>query len=563
MPTGKTDERVVIIAPIGRDAEAMAALLDAEGFQTEVSVSLAEACEKLSHSGALLLTEEALELPQVSDLLEALKAQPPWSELPLIILTTGGESRLVKLLDLSAEAAGTVTLLERPIGAATLLRSVQVAMRSRRRQYQVRDLLAREQALRGEAETANQIKDEFLATVSHELRTPLNAILGWATLMTRAKADDATVARAVEAIERNAKAQAQLIEDLLDVSRMISGKLRLNVKPIELTSVIKAAVDAVHPAAEAKSLQLEMVFDAAANRILGDANRLQQVIWNLLSNAVKFTPGGGRVQIKLKRTDSHVRIIVSDTGAGIPSEFLSHVFEPFRQADGTITRGQAGLGLGLAIARRLVEMHGGEISAASEGEGQGASFTVTIPIVAVQTTLATLIDSRAVAVSDSESIDAELPNLSGLKILAVDDETDTRDMIRGVLEQLGAKVMTAGSAREALETLPGWKPDVLVCDIGMPREDGYALIRKVRELETEQDRNTPAIALTGYVRVEDRMRALAAGYQMFVPKPVEANELATTISNLVARADGKSSIKKDAETFPRRQEHQAEGCENL
>lgn len=546
MLTGKTDERVVIIAPVGQDAEAMAALLDAEGFRTEVSGGLAEACEKLSNGGALLLTEEALELPQVSDLLEALKAQPPWSELPLIILTTGGESRLVKLLDLIAEAAGSVTLLERPIGAATLLRSVQVAMRSRRRQYQVRELLAREQALRAEAERANQIKDEFLATVSHELRTPLNAILGWATLMTRAKADDATVARAVEAIERNAKAQAQLIEDLLDVSRMISGKLRLNVKPIELISVIKAAVDAVHPAAEAKGLQLEMVFDAAADRILGDASRLQQVIWNLLSNAVKFTHRGGRVQIKLERTDSHARIMVSDTGAGIPSEFLSHVFEPFRQADGTITRGQPGLGLGLAIARRLVELHGGKISAASEGEGQGASFTVTIPIMAIQTTLATAIDSTVVAVSDSESIDAELPNLSGLKILAVDDEADTRDMIRGVLEQLGANVMTAGSAREALEALPGWKPDVLVCDIGMPGEDGYALIRKVRELETESERNTPAIALTGYVRVEDRLRALTAGYQMFVPKPVEANELAATISNLVVRVDGNSSIKKDA-----------------
>jgi len=522
----------------------MAALLDTEGFRTEVFGGLAEACQKLSNAGALLLTEEALELPQISDLLAALKTQPPWSGLPLIILTTGGESRLVKLLELIAEAAGSVTLLERPIGAATLLHSVQVAIRSRRRQYQVRDLLAREQALRGEAETANQIKDEFLATVSHELRTPLNAILGWATLMTRAKADDATVTRAIEAIERNAKAQAQLIEDLLDVSRMISGKLRLNVKPIELISVIKAAVDAVHPAAEAKNLQLEMVFDAAADRILGDASRLQQVIWNLLSNAVKFTPSGGRVQIKLKRTDSHARIIVSDTGAGIPSEFLSHVFEPFRQADGTTTRGNAGLGLGLAIAHRLVEMHGGEISAASAGEGQGASFTVTIPIATAQSAPAR--DSKAVKVSDSESIDAEMPNLFGLKILAIDDEADTRDMIRGVLEQLGANVMTAGSAREALEALPGWKPDVLVCDIGMPGEDGYALIRKVRELETEQDRNTPAIALTGYVRVEDRMRALAAGYQMFVPKPVEANELVATISNLVARVDGKSSIKKDA-----------------
>jgi signal transduction histidine kinase len=354
MLRSEPDERVIIVAPVGQDAGAMAALLAGEGFQTEVCSGLMECCEKLSNAGALLLTEEALELPQVSVLLEALKEQPTWSELPLIILTSGGESRLAKLLDLVAAAAGNVTLLERPMSKATLLRSIHVAVSSRRRQYQVRDLLMQEQVLRREAETANQSKDEFLATVSHELRTPLNAILGWATLLTRGGLDDAMVARAIGAIQHNAKVQAQLIEDLLDVSRIISGKLRLNVKAIQLISVIQAAVDSVHPAFEAKGVQLEMVWDAASVRIVGDENRLQQVFWNLLSNAMKFTPKGGRVQITVKRIESQARIIVSDTGEGITPEFLPQVFEPFRQADGSITKGQGGLGLGLAIVRRLV-----------------------------------------------------------------------------------------------------------------------------------------------------------------------------------------------------------------
>lgn len=409
-----------------------------------------------------------------------------------------------------------------------------MALHSRRRQYQVRDLLLREQLLRAESQAANRIKDQFLATVSHELRTPLNAILGWATLMRRDKGNEATMTRAVEVIERNAKAQAQLIEDLLDVSRMISGKLRLNTKPIELVSVIRAAVDSIELAAEAKGVHLEMVLDVKADRSVGDADRLQQVVWNLLSNAVKFTPKGGRVQIKLRRVGANAQIMVSDTGVGISSEFLPHVFEMFRQADGSITKTQAGLGLGLAIARQLVEMHGGTLSAASEGEGQGASFTMSIPVVAVQTALATIGDSTAGATQHSNSLGTQLPSLSGLRILAVDDEVDTRDMIRAVLEEVGANVLTAGSAKEALEAFPGWKPDVLICDIGMPGEDGYTLIRKVREAETEAVKNIPAIALTGYARVEDRMRALAAGFQMFIPKPVEANELTTTVANLIA-----------------------------
>jgi signal transduction histidine kinase len=533
------DERVIIIAPIGQDAAAIKAQLERGGFQTDISGSLIECCENLSNAGALLLTEEALELPQVSGLLEALKAQPAWSELPLIILTSGGESRLAKLLDLVAAAAGSVTLLERPMSAATLLRSVQVAVSSRRRQYHVRDLLRQEQILRSEAETANRSKDVFLATISHELRTPLNAILGWAMLLTKGGLNDATVARATTAIERNAKAQAQLIEDLLDLSSAISGKLRLNAKPIQLIPVIEAALDSVYPAFEGKDVRLETVWEGAPVQIVGDETRLQQVVWNLLSNALKFTPKGGRVQIKVEPIESQARIIVRDTGEGITPEFLPHVFEAFRQSSGTITKRHGGLGLGLAIVRRLVEMHGGVISVVSGGSGQGATFTVSLPMVSVrQTALAPAIETTTLARSEKAAIDTGLPNLSGIKVLAVDDEDDTRAMIRGVLERSGADVLTAGSTEEALEALPSWKPDVLVSDLGMPREDGYVLIRKVRQLESQSGRNTPAIALTAYARVEDRMRALAAGYQMFIPKPVEADELVITVANLIGLASG-------------------------
>ncbi len=287
-----------------------------------------------------------------------------------------------------------------------------------------------------------------------------------------------------------------------------------------------------------------MVLDVGTKRVFGDAYRLQQVVWNLLSNAVKFTPKGGRVQIKLEHVGSDARIIVSDTGSGINSAFLPHVFEPFRQADGTTTRVQGGLGLGLAIARQLVEIHGGTLTAASAGEGQGASFTISIPLGIVQTTAPTAVELPADATFHSRSFGAKPASLSGLRIMAVDDEADTRDMIRAVLEEFGANVLTAASAKKALEALHGWKPDVLICDIGMPGEDGYALIRKVRETETILGRNTLAIALTGYARIEDRMRALAAGFQMFIPKPVDANELTTTVANLIESTNGGRSASK-------------------
>jgi PAS domain S-box-containing protein len=417
------------------------------------------------------------------------------------------------------------------IGASKLIQDITARKRI---EEERQELLAREQSLRTQAEAAGRMKDEFLATVSHELRTPLNAILGWATLLNKGQLEPGIAHRGVESIERNARAQAQLIEDLLDVSRIISGKVRLDVKPIVLTSVIEAAVDALRPAADAKSLRIEVNIDSAADHLRGDQARLQQVIWSLLSNSIKFTASGGLVKITVKRTASRAEISVSDTGDGIKKEFLPYVFDRFQQADSSMTRKHGGLGLGLAITRHLVEMHGGTIAAESDGEGHGATFTVKLPIPAVTTETSVGEDSTTDARSSRGEIH-EYPDLKGVKIMAVDDSRDTRELLTAVLERCGASVATASSAREALDLFARLKPEVLVCDIGMPEEDGYALIKEIRQLPPDKGGDTPAIALTGYVRVEDRMKALRAGFQMFVPKPVEATELCTIIASLVGR----------------------------
>jgi len=387
-------------------------------------------------------------------------------------------------------------------------------------------LLGREQAAREQAETANRMKDEFLTTVSHELRTPLSAILGWSSMLASGRLNASESERAVQAIERNARAQAQIVEDILDVSRTVSGKLRLDIRPIELISVIKAAIDSIRPAAEAKEIQLELLLDPAADRINADATRMQQVVWNLLANAVKFSPNGGHVQVKLQRAGPMAQIKIIDEGEGISAEFLPKVFNRFQQADGSMTRRHGGLGLGLAIARHLVEMHGGTIEVSSDGLARGATFTVklaaarsVVPVVEP--------DKKPPVTNENPS------SLSDLRILVIDDEADTRNMIGTFLENNGAKVLTAASAKQGLEVLSGWKPHVLICDIGMPEEDGYGFIRAVRARESGSGGNTPAIALTGYVRIEERMRALDAGYQMFVPKPIEMNELSSLIISLV------------------------------
>jgi len=425
---------------------------------------------------------------------------------------------------------------QRTAELATANQELQLEIAERKRAEEERTrLLIREQQARKEAETANRTKDEFLATVSHELRTPLNAILGWARLLRGRKIDETLINRALETVERNAKAQAQLIEDLLDVSRIISGKMRLDVRPIELASIIEAAIDSVRPAADAKGIRLLTVLDPRASPVSGDAGRLQQVVWNLLSNAMKFTPKGGRVQIRLERINSHVEIIVSDTGAGISSEFLPHVFDRFRQADGSSTRTHGGLGLGLAIVRHLVELHGGTVWAESQGVGYGATFTVQLPLIAVRAVEHSPTPERVHPTAESDVPLDDTPRLDGLRVLIVDDEKDTLEMLAVVLSQCGAEVESATSAAEALEMLQECKPDVLVSDIGMPGEDGYTLMRKVRALEPEQGKHIAAVALTAHARTEDRMRALSAGFQMHVPKPVEPSELVVVIASLTRR----------------------------
>ena len=396
-----------------------------------------------------------------------------------------------------------------------------------------------EQEARNSAENANRLKDEFLATVSHELRTPLNSILGWATMLRRSNFDEPTTARALETIERNARSQAQLIEDLLDVSRIVSGKLRLDVRPLELAPIIEAAVTAVHPAAAAKNITLRQVVDSNAGTISGDSERLQQVIWNLLTNAIKFSPKDSNVELRLERVGSFVQIVVKDSGKGIKPEFLPHVFELFRQAEGQITRAEGGLGLGLAIVSKIAEMHGGSVKAESLGENQGATFTVQLPLRGVQTAEALLPDStkqaHPAAANGNNTDLASLPSLDGLNILAVDDQPDTLDMIATVLAQRGATVKTASSAREALIKLQVWLPDILIADIGMPGEDGFSLIRKIRKLPDAEGGKVPAVALTAFARVEDRLKTLSSGFQMHVPKPVEPAELIVIVASLVGR----------------------------
>lgn len=399
--------------------------------------------------------------------------------------------------------------------------------------------LHREQDERQNAETANRVKDEFLATVSHELRTPLNAILGWSSMLRggRLKPEDAQ--RAVETVERSARSQSQLIDDLLDISRIITGKLRLEISSVELTDVINAAIDSVRPAAEAKEIRLQTILDSETGKISGDVSRLQQIVWNLVSNAVKFTPKGGRVQIRLVRINSHVEIIVSDTGKGIEPEFLPFVFDRFRQADQTTTRQYGGLGLGLSIVRQLVEMHGGTVHAESAGEGKGATFIIKLPrmIAAYPASGDTgeLVKPREIfELPEAES----KPKLSGMHLLIVDDEPDSHELLRVVLEQSGATVEAASNAADALKKLEQTRFDILISDIGMPGEDGYELIQKVRRLDSNKNKRIPAVALTAYARVEDRVRALNAGFQTHIAKPVEPVEIIAVIVSLAKSLGG-------------------------
>jgi PAS domain S-box-containing protein len=395
-------------------------------------------------------------------------------------------------------------------------------------------LLANEQAARRTAEEANRVKDEFLAVISHELRTPLNAIIGYTNLLCGGGSKPEEAQRMLEIVLRNARTQQQLIVDMLDVSRIITGKMSLNIGPVEPEVIIQVALDTIRPAAEAKQITLDATFDPSVGVIAGDADRLQQAVWNLLSNAVKFTPAGGKVTVLLARVDSQVEITVSDTGKGIKPEYLPHVFDRFSQEDYSITRRYGGLGLGLSIVRHIAELHGGGVRAVSEGEGRGTTFVIGLPLRREQTEGT----QKAGSHEDTSSPAREMKRrLNGARVLVVGDDADTRQLLNRILENYGAAVRTAASAAEALEMVFADPPDALVADIGMPDEDGYALMREIRKLPSDQGGDVPALALTAFARPEDRARALTAGFQYYVAKPVEPDELAAVVASLTGRLD--------------------------
>jgi PAS domain S-box-containing protein len=395
------------------------------------------------------------------------------------------------------------------------------------------ELLQSERAARGEAERASRMKDEFLANLSHELRTPLNAILGWAQIL-RNNPEQEDVREGVEIIERNARVQTQIIEDLLDMSRIISGKIRLDVQRVDLAEIVRASVETVKPATEAKGIKMHTVLDAFAGPVSGDPNRLQQVFWNLLTNAVKFTPKGGRIQVLLERVNSHLEVSVTDSGEGIAPEFLPFVFDRFRQADGGTARRHGGLGLGLAIVRQLAELHGGNVRAKSAGPGTGSTFVVTLPLTVIHPENDES-ERRHPASRGTRMVDDTCVKIEGVRVLLVDDEPDARALVKRLLDDCKAVVATAASAEEAMRLLPNDIPDVLISDIGMPLEDGYSLIKRVRALGKDRGGNLPAIALTAYARPEDRMKAMLAGFEQYLVKPVEPAELITLVAILAGR----------------------------
>jgi PAS domain S-box-containing protein len=438
-----------------------------------------------------------------------------------ICRTKSGEERMIEL---------SVFTMRSGLGEPQCYVSIKRDITARKKtEEKLAQLLVRERAARADAEKANRLKDEFLATLSHELRTPLNAVIGWSRILKAGRLDNESSLHAIEVIERNAWAQKQIIEDILDVSRVITGKLQLHLGPVDLISVVNAALDAVKPALEAKDIRVETEFQEGLKVIAGDVDRLQQVVWNLLSNASKFTPVGGTVGVRVSQDETYAQVQVSDTGPGIAADFLPHVFERFRQADGSTTRTHGGLGLGLAIVRHLVELHGGLIAAENVTSGTGAVFTVKLPLPSSELSLEPLPAAMPVDQKVTEV------DLADVRILVVEDELDALDLITIDLTAHGAKVRGASSAAEALDLLRSEQFDLLISDIGMADTDGYNLIKQVRRQEEEHGKHIPAIALTAYARTQDRIRALTAGYNTHVAKPVEIKELVTVVKCLIGK----------------------------
>ena len=524
------DLRVLVFAPIGRDTELTTELLTRSSIPCHPCRSLAEVCDEArAGAGAVLLTEEALSDPKIDDLAAVLQAQPPWSDIS-ILLFAGGDRNQASLRTLhKLEVLRNVTLLDRPLRTAAVVSTVRAALRGRQRQYELRDTLVALQKSRIDAEDANRLKDEFLATVSHELRTPLNAILGWVAMLRQARFEPSRVDTILEIVERNAKAQAQLIADVLDISRMISGRVKLEVSPVSLARVICDSVDSVRPGAAARGLELRLDVDEGpiAN---ADPDRLQQIVWNLLSNACKFTPEGGRIDVSLRTDRTRATITVSDTGDGISPDFLPYVFDRFRQAEQGFTRSHGGLGLGLAIVKHLTEMHGGEVAASSHGPGKGATFEVRLP-------LARSIARDPRSREEHPSTPSELPdvNLSDRSILVVDDDEATRDLLVTLLARSGGYVKAVASVSAAMAEFDADMPELVLADIGMPEEDGLSMIRRIRQRPPARGGLVRAIALSAYARPEDRDAALAAGYDDFLTKPAMPGDVLRAVDRALAR----------------------------
>jgi len=533
-PAGRgSDERVMVIAPVGADASAIATLLGERGFQCCVCDQPEQVIDEIANAGAVLMTEEALEFPSTSTLLAAFQNQPPWSELPVVILTSSS-SQNRDLLDTAAHTAGSVTLLERPIRSDTLVRTIQVALRSRRRQYQVRDLLAeqernrksleeseekmralllREQGLRQAADEANRLKDEFLATLSHELRNPLNVILGYSELLLRSEdvMQSPHLLRLSEALRRNALAQSYLIRDLLELSRLRSGKLTLNRETVSIVTAINNAIETVRADAAAKQIEIQVETPPEPLFVHGDLLRLEQIVWNLLTNAVKFTPAGGEVSVHVTQADQEIMLVVKDTGQGIEKSFLPKVFEMFRQGDARASREHAGMGIGLALVQQLVRLHDGSVTADSEGPGKGTTITLRLPAKA---------EGKLPLPRARKLANAKLDQIT---VLAVDDDPDTTDLLRYLLEMNGATVITANSGAEALQLAGGQTVDVVLSDISMPSMDGFEFVRRLRSLPGKQD--VRIIALTGFGREEDIRQVQKEGFVAHITKPLDVETL--------------------------------------
>jgi len=507
---------ILVVDDQEADVSLLERMLRGAGYTSIVSTrDPHEVCElQRKHCYCLILLD--LQMPGMDgfQVMEGLKDIEKDAYLPVLVITAQPGHKLRAL------QAGAKDFISKPFDLAEVLMRV-------RNMLEVR-------LLHNESKQANRLKDEFLATVSHELRTPLNAIMGWARMLGSKQLPPDRARHAIATIERNASALAHIIDDLLDVSRIVAGTLHLAPQPVDLVAVAQAALDDVRPLAVTKNVQLAFSPDRQAiETVSGDAGRLEQVIWNLLANAIKFTPEGGRVDVVIARSKDHMEVRVVDTGQGISPDFLPHVFERFRQADGATTRRDTGLGLGLAIVRELIELHGGTVHAASQGVGCGATFTVRLPISAreAQVGQAAALGERRTAASTASPM-PRLPRLDELRILVVDDNADGRTLTSLVLTQAGASVKAVASVREALQMLEVERPDALVSDIGLPDEDGYGLIRQIRQYEAEHGGFLPAVALTGYARAEDRARSLAAGFQAHVPKPIEPVELVTAIATM-------------------------------